>query len=140
MSDNGEPQQGPVERTTMDNGLLQPVQTSDIDTDLTHLISTYHRLRWIALGVLGILVLLIIAAIIAYVLHLRGQVATECSFFRDLGRLPLTPVPPTDRPSALGVTIVADSHIAAVGLGCSQVPALSPSEIHWAAYYHIPLR
>jgi hypothetical protein len=117
------------------------------DTELHKALTGYHRLRWLSLGVLAALLVMVgtVGAMVIY--HQQEQLdgqqaelASACQFFTDLAKLPVGPAPGAKAPAAVGVLIVADSRVAAFGLGCPHIAPASPSLKKWAAYYHIPLR
>jgi len=125
---------------------LAAPQLEKADHELSRALTSFHRLRWASLGVLAAVLIMAIVVGGVVILHqsdqisqARNQLVAGCRFFADLASLPVTPVPPVKRPTRLGVSIVVDSRIAAVGLGCSNIPPPSASLKKWAGYYHITL-
>ena len=73
--------------------------------------------------------------------HLRSAVLTQCHFDRDLGSVPVTVNPGTQRASKLAVTLVSDGRVAWYGLHCpGKLPPPTQSFVRWAAFYHLPTR
>lgn len=117
----------------------------DADAKLQDLITHFHRMRWVAVMMIT---LLLVAGLCALTLIVwdqqrqlsieRRQLVASCGFFTDLAGLPIVPVPPAKRPPVTSVTIIADARYAAAGLGC-HLPAASPSLLKWAGYYNIPV-
>lgn len=66
------------------------------------------------------------------------QVSASCDFWKQLGSVPIAPVPPLKAPSKFGVQIVLSSVEAYDGFGCGKLMP-SPELIRWAGYYHLPL-
>lgn len=126
----------PVEHNHVDE---PPEETESLDAELQKLIKRFHRIRWISL----VAVIVVIAAGFAYlassVIHQQNQLRGACALYKDLGALPVKPAPPVKRPSIIGVTIVIDSRIAFREQGCGRPPKADPSLVFWAHYYHLPL-
>jgi hypothetical protein len=117
------------------------------DTELHKALTGYHRLRWVVFGVLFTLIIMTVLIGASVIYHQQREIDAQraaltagCNFFTDLARLPVDPVPPLKRPSEIIVSLVVDSRLSALGLGCPGVPPPSVSLKKWAAYYHIPLR
>lgn len=117
------------------------------DEQLAGALRGYQRLRWVAFGILAAIgfIAITVGGTVIYLNRqqlavVHKQLIAGCDFFSDLARLPVDPVPPLKKPSKIGVSIVADSRIAATGLGCTSIPPASASLKKWAAYYHITLR
>jgi hypothetical protein len=71
-------------------------------------------------------------------------ISAGCSFWQPLVSLPVTIVAPANKPSKVGVQILAGARIGYVGQ-CHppEWPPMSPADpslVKWAKIYHIPLR
>jgi hypothetical protein len=66
---------------------------------------------------------------------LQAAVLASCGFAADVGSVPL---PPSPRPSKLGVSLVADSRQQWRKLNCPGTLPMPPGFAHWAAVYHLP--
>jgi len=69
----------------------------------------------------------------------QKELHASCTFWRDLGTAPVTPIPPVKRPSKLGISIVVGSRFAYLGENCGKLPVPSPELEKWAAYYSLSL-
>jgi len=69
----------------------------------------------------------------------QKELHASCSFWRELGTAPVSPVPPVKRPSKLGISIVVGSRYAYLGQECGKLPPPSPDLEKWAAYYNLSL-
>lgn len=116
-----------------------PEPVDDIDVRLMKTISGVHRVRWVSLLVLGIILLAAIITMGIVIDEQQNQLRSDCEVWSSLSGLPVTIPPGAKRPSQFSVTIIAESRVAFSGKGCGQVPPADPSEIHWAAYYGIKL-
>jgi hypothetical protein len=118
----------------------RPPSTESLDADLAGTLKRFHRLRWILVSVTG--GLLVVALVVFGILLYRQERAIQatCSFYGDIARVDIKPVPPLRRPSKLTVTLVSHTRTAYEGLHCS--PALPPPSAeleHWAAVYRIEI-
>jgi hypothetical protein len=127
--------------------MTTPIPIEKTDADLHKALTGYHRLRWVALGCLSALIGMAVVIGGSVIYHQQRELDAQqaaltagCNFFTDLAKLPVNPVPPLKRPSPIIVSLVVDSRISAIGLGCPAVPPPSATLKKWAAYYHIPLR
>lgn len=64
----------------------------------------------------------------------QKELSAECSFFHDIGTVPLPNVP---KPSKLAVSLVSHSIGAYTGLGCGSAVKIDPRLSYWEHYYHI---
>lgn len=69
----------------------------------------------------------------------QKELQASCSFWKQLGTAPVTPIPPVTRPSKLGISIVVGSRFAYLGENCGTLPVPSPELEKWAAYYQLSL-
>jgi hypothetical protein len=112
----------------------------DPDEELHRLIGNWHRTRWAAVGVLaGVLIVAILLGGYS-LMQTRERLAASCNFYRDLGVVTITVVPPARRPSEGLISLIVDARVAWAGQGCpgGPLPPASPALRHWAAYYHLP--
>jgi hypothetical protein len=94
-----------------------------------------RRLGW----VLGAVFTVLLLAVSANLYLTLNRTVSACDFWRDLSGLPVTNAAGTNKPSELGVSIIAHSRQAFRGSGCpGALPPPSPSFRHWAPYYHLP--
>lgn len=117
-----------------------------LDEQLQQTLRRYHRLRWISLAVLGIVILVVLAAVLMFVYAQNKKInvqqtelGSSCFLDRDIAGIPLTAVPPARLPSELLVVIAADARFAYIGSNCPGSLPPNPSLARWARYYHIPL-
>lgn len=73
----------------------------------------------------------------------QKAIEAGCSFWAPLVSLPVTIVPPANKPSKVGVQILAGSRIGYAGQchppNWAPMPPADPSLVKWARIYHIPL-
>lgn len=93
-----------------------------------------RRLGWVLAAVFAVLLL----AVTANLILTLNRTTAACSFYKDLSGLPVTNAAGTNRPSELGVAIIAHSRESFRGSGCGGgLPPPSASFRHWAPFYHL---
>lgn len=117
--------------------MQHPEPVGDIDARLMKTISGVHRLRWIALIVLGVVLASAIAVMGLVISDQQTQLRSDCALWRSIGTLPVQILPGATKPTLFNVTIIAESRAAYIGQGCGKIPP-NPAEKLWADYFHIP--
>ena len=85
----------------------QPAPSPDeLSRQLQVALRRFHRSRWFAAVVIAAVVVAAIAAGSIALVQDERRLAASCSFFRDLGDLPLTVTPPAKHPSQIAVALI----------------------------------
>lgn len=126
-----------------------------LDRELKVALARFQRMRWMLVGVIGVIVVVAIAVGAVLLVRQSGQLNRDqaqlqtdnarllasCDFYRPLTSLPVTVNPATGKPAEISVAVIAAAREAYAGQGCAgRMPAADSSLVRWAAYYHIPLR
>jgi hypothetical protein len=111
-----------------------------IEGQLGTLIKRWHRLRWVSVGVL-IVILIAAGASGGYMLQRdQARLRASCNFYADLASAPLSIVSPAVKPAQLQVKILDDARFAFRGEDCTgNLPPAPPGLARWAAYYNLPV-
>lgn len=117
--------------------MQHPEPVGDIDAKLVKTMTSIHRIRWIAIMVLGILVVIAIGTMAIVISAQQDQLRSDCEVWGSLSGLPVTIPQGAKRPAQFSVVIIAESRVAFSGKGCGKLPPADPSELHWAAYYNV---
>jgi hypothetical protein len=114
--------------------------SDNLDEQLRRVVRFSQRTVFVVLMTAALLLVGGVVTVVIMLVDANTRIESTCAFMRDVGSAPLASNGPGHAPTRLGVTIVADSHNAYLGLGCS--PAIAPDATlrHWAARYGIPLR
>lgn len=110
----------------------------DLDDTLRRSISNAHRLRWVAVVVLAVVVLLAIGGFGYEVNTQQNRLTSSCAFYRELATIALPPPSSKAAPqSKLGIELVVNSRIAYTGQGCGRLPRPSPALAQYGRMYNI---
>lgn len=110
-----------------------------LDSELLKVVNRWHRTRWIAVGVLAVVLIAAAALGLRQLLIDQSRLVASCNWYRDIGTAPISVSPQTHAPSELGIRLIVDARVAWKGQGCpGALPPASPALRHWAAVFRVP--
>jgi hypothetical protein len=121
----------------------EPTPISDLDVDLRVAIKRWHRVRWMLVGVMAFVVIVLTVAVVVLVFRTTAdeqRIESSCEAWRLVGSLPVVvkSTPKVPMTSHEGVVLILSAREAFTGQACpGRLPKPSPGFMYLEKLYHL---